>query len=215
MLLSHWLTFLVLTLLATASPGPNSILALSNGLYYGHKRALLTVAGSLLGLSILLAATLFGLHTLLQTYPFLLPIITTVGISYLIFLGISKYVSTHTKKENENRFAPKQHLSNVALFNEGFLVAISNPKILLFFSVFFTPFISPHDSKALQIAILSGTFFVCEALWQIIYSGCGNQLNRFFQHPVHYVRFNKITGIFFIGSACFITYTLIAEEFLR
>lgn len=212
--LSHWLTFLTLTLLATASPGPNSILALSNGLYYGHRRALLTVAGSLLGLFVLLLITLLGLHTLLKQYPIIFPTLALVGILYLLFLGISRYVSARTMSYEKNKTRCKKNSSSFFLFREGFLVAISNPKILLFFSVFFTPFISFDRSPTLQIIILAGTFFLCEALWQVIYTRCGEQLNHFFRHPKYYTVFNKITGLFFIGSACFITYTLIKQPLL-
>jgi threonine/homoserine/homoserine lactone efflux protein len=208
MLFSTWITFFTLTILATGSPGPNSILALSNGLYYGHKRALFTVAGSLIGLLLLFITTLLGLYTAFQKHPIVFSVISSIGILYMVYIGINKIKKSRVSFLNDEMREKRNDMTNKFLFKEGFLVAISNPKIILFFSIFFTPFISIQDSWHLQVTILACTFFFCEIFWQLIYTRCGEKLNDFFHHQQHYVIFNKITGGFFIGSACFIGYTL-------
>ncbi|EGG95411.1 transporter, LysE family [gamma proteobacterium IMCC1989] len=209
MLLTTWLTFLGLTIIATGSPGPGSILALSSGLYYGHKKALFTIAGSLFGLFLLFVITLVGLYALFNESPLFFKALASLGIFYLAYIGFKKWNQKTTSLYKHDNKQTKTLPSPFFLFKEGFLVAISNPKIILFFSVFFTPFIRTDKSWWQQITILAITFFICELVWQLTYALGGNKLNTLFSSPRHYVLFNKITGIFFIGSACFIAYSLV------
>jgi len=208
MLLSTWITFLGLTIFATGSPGPGSILALSSGLYYGRKRALFTIAGSLFGLLILFSITLYGLHFIFIARPLIFKILATVGVIYLFYNGLQWWQQRKIFTMEGNEKQSNGEKTNNGLFREGFFIAISNPKVILFFSVFFTPFISIENSWQTQITILGVTFFVCEFSWQLIYAFVGNKLNQYLNHANHYVLFNKITGAFFIGSACFLALNL-------
>ena len=213
MLFTTWITFLGLTIIATGSPGPGSILALSSGLYYGHQKALFTIAGSLLGLFLLFLITLIGLYTLFNEHPFFFKALASSGVAYLAYTGVKKWSQKKTPLYQHDKAPKKMLSSNLTLFKEGFLVAISNPKIILFFSIFFTPFIKTDNSWLLQITILAVTFFTCELIWQLIYALGGNKLNVLFKKKQHYVLFNKTTGLFFIFSACFIGYSLINNSF--
>jgi threonine/homoserine/homoserine lactone efflux protein len=203
----------VLTIIATGSPGPGSILALSSGLYYGHQKALFTIAGSLLGLFLLFLITLIGLYTLFSEHPLFFKTLASLGVAYLAYIGFKKWNQKQIPLYEYDETQKKIASSNFRLFKEGFLVAISNPKIILFFSIFFTPFITIDKSWLLQITILAVTFFTCEFIWQIIYALGGNKLNALFKNKQHYALFNKTTGLFFIFSACFIGYSLASDSF--
>jgi len=209
MLLTTWITFFGLTIIATGSPGPGSLLALSSGLYYGRKRSLFTIAGSLSGLLLLFFITLIGLYTLFKQQPFVFKLLALLGVIYLAYIGLTKWRQEYIPLDGPEMQPQKGALSNLALFRQGFLVAISNPKVILFFSIFFTPFISTDESWHVQMTILAVTFFACELSWQLVYAFGGDKLNSFFKHKRHYILFNKVTGIFFIGSACFIAYNLL------
>jgi len=208
MLFTTWITFLGLTILATGSPGPGSLLALSSGLYHGRKRALFTIVGSLLGLLLLFMVALIGLYTLFKQQPLFFKMLAFVGVFYLVYTGIKKWRQEIPFFVGPQARPSKSTLSNMALFKEGFLVAISNPKVILFFSIFFTPFISTQAPWAVQMTILAVTFFVCELSWQLVYAFAGDKLTTLFKHRQHYILFNRATGIFFLGSACFIAYNL-------
>ena len=130
MLLTTWLTFLGLTIIATGSPGPGAILALSSGLYYGHKKALFTIAGSLLGLFLLFLITLVGLYALFNESPLFFKALASLGIFYLAYIGFKKWNQKTTSLYKHDDKQKKTLPSPFSLFKEGFLVAISNPKEL-------------------------------------------------------------------------------------
>lgn len=53
---------------------------------------------------------------------------------------------------------------------QGFLVAISNPKTLIFFGAFFPQFIDPQGNYALQIAVMGATALVFAAISDSAYA---------------------------------------------
>jgi threonine/homoserine/homoserine lactone efflux protein len=48
------------------------------------------------------------------------------------------------------------------MFGQGFLVAVSNPKALIFFAAFLPQFIVPDVPYTAQLAVLGGTFVAVE-----------------------------------------------------
>ncbi|WP_163078694.1 LysE family translocator, partial [Acinetobacter baumannii] len=55
-------------------------------------------------------------------------------------------------------------------FLQGVLVALSNPKTLLFFGAFFPQFIDPARPHGLQIAVMGLTAMVCAAISDSAYA---------------------------------------------
>ena len=58
---------------------------------------------------------------------------------------------------------PRETASRLALYRGGFLVGISNPKLLVFAAAFFPQFIAPDAPWAPQFLLLVATFLAVEA----------------------------------------------------
>lgn len=54
--------------------------------------------------------------------------------------------------------------------SRGFLIGISNPKLILFAVAFLPQFINPAKAQVPQFAILVGSFAVIEAMWYGVYA---------------------------------------------
>ena len=93
MSLHDWFGFVVVSMVVTLSPGPGVIMALSNSLSHGPKRAMLGSLGNALGLLVVSTATSAGLGVLLQTSATAFLLLKVLGASYLIYLGIKQWKS--------------------------------------------------------------------------------------------------------------------------
>jgi len=165
MALDTWLLYLLASIGLSLTPGPNSLLALTHGALYGARRTLLTIIGGVFGFSALIALAMFGLTALLQASASVLTVLKWVGGAYLLWLGIQLWRSPALQLEVNTRAA---RLSNAAMFRQGLLSAMANPKVLLFYGAFLPQFIDPQRGLFLQFVIMAATFasveFVVEYL---------------------------------------------------
>ncbi|WAG81680.1 LysE family transporter [Metapseudomonas furukawaii] len=158
MALDTWLIYALATLGLSLTPGPNSLLALTHGALYGARRTLSTILGGVIGFSLLIALAMFGLGALLQASSDILLTLKWIGGAYLLWLGIQLWRS------------PPLHLGplsggglgDAALFRQGFLSAVSNPKVLLFYGAFLPQFLDPQASLLTQFFVMAATFAVAE-----------------------------------------------------
>ena len=91
-------------------------------------------------------------------------------------------------------------------FLQGFLVAISNPKTLIFFGAFFPQFIDPSGNYALQIAVMGVTALVFAAIsdsaYALVAGRAGSMLSA------HRVRLlSRISGGFLIGGGVWLAFS--------
>lgn len=161
MALHTWLIYLGAVIGLALTPGPNGLLALSHGARYGHRRALWTVSGGVLGFVLLMALSMFGLAALLLASVDALILLKWLGGAYLIWLGVQLWR------------APPLHLAALAptaarrgplLFRQGLLAAVSNPKVILFYAAFLPQFLDPAADLWLQFAVMALTFALVEGL---------------------------------------------------
>lgn len=171
MALHTWLIYLLAVVGLSITPGPNSLLVLSHGALYGHRRASFTVLGGALGFVLLIGLSMLGISALLQTVSGALTALKVVGGAYLCWLGFKLWRApaielTPVQTGNGNgagtgidTLAPR-----MTLFRQGFLAAVSNPKVLLFYGAFLPQFIDPGRSLLLQFAIMAVTFAAVEGV---------------------------------------------------
>lgn len=161
MALHTWLIYLTAVFGLSLTPGPNGLLALTHGALYGHRRALWTIGGGMLGFVLLMALSMFGLAALLKASAHALLVLKWLGAAYLIWLGIQLWRAPALHLTPLQSTAPRP---GVQLFRQGLLSALSNPKVILFFGAFLPQFLDPTRSLWLQFAVMAGTFAVVEGI---------------------------------------------------
>ncbi|SIQ33954.1 LysE family translocator [Aquipseudomonas alcaligenes] len=161
MALHTWLIYLTAVFGLSLTPGPNGLLALTHGALYGHRRALWTISGGMLGFVLLMALSMFGLAALLKASVHALLVLKWLGAAYLIWLGIQLWRAPALHLTPLQSTAPPP---GVQLFRQGLLSALSNPKVILFFGAFLPQFLDPTRSLWLQFAVMAGTFAIVEGI---------------------------------------------------
>ena len=84
--------------------------------------------------------------------------------------------------------------TNAALFRQGLLVAMTNPKSILFFTALFPQFIHPEAPVLPQFLALTSVFAACVLLSHIAYVLLARHTHRWFGTPRRARIFNRICG---------------------
>ncbi len=92
------------------------------------------------------------------------------------------------------------HHSAGKLFLDGFVLQISNPKAIVFFSALLPQFIDPHTSVVRQIIILGATSVLIEFSILLGYSIAAGRASEIARQP-RYARWtNRFAGGLLIGA---------------
>ena len=148
-------SFFISCIALALSPGPDNLFLFSLSLNEKKKHCFLFLFGLISGCLVHTLALIIGLNLIIEKVPLVLDFIKIIGFVYLIFLSI-KFL--FKKIENKNDLKKNQKIN---FYKTGFLMNVLNPKVFLFFSVFFPNFIFSNDiSFNLQILILGLIFII-------------------------------------------------------
>ena len=193
-----WVMFSAAAFLNIISPGPAVLLSISNGITSGYKAVIASSLGNIAGLFILSTVSMFGLGVILQTSAILFTVLKFIGAGYLIYLGIKKFRSTDTFITNETK-STFEKVEYVKKFKEAFLVAMTNPKAILFFIAFFPIFMDTNSPVALQFMIMTLTFMSLSFLSLVSYGLIAKSAKHWFKSESIVRVFHRVTGGIFIG----------------
>jgi threonine/homoserine/homoserine lactone efflux protein len=196
--LSTWLLFVGIALIATFSPGPAILLAITNSLSFGLRATCYSTLGNELGILFVSSITFLGLGTLLATSTSLFLILKTVGAGYLIYLGIRQWRAKNTFFSTVEKQQHAITQSNKQSFLQGFLIASTNPKAVLFFTALFPQFITLNESLILQFALLTATFTCLSACALISYGLLAQRSKKWLSNNKYTAYLNKLLGGIFI-----------------
>jgi len=159
--------FLGASLLLAVIPGPIVLYVVARSLTQGRRAGLMSVAGASIGTLVNAFATSFGLAALFATSAIVYSLFKYVGAAYLIYLGIKTLRATIDEKagtavEQALQSKSRQQAPTWPLFRDGFIVALFNPKTIIFFSAFLPQFMTEHGhgSTAMAQAMFLSTLFV-------------------------------------------------------
>jgi threonine/homoserine/homoserine lactone efflux protein len=158
-------TYLIACLIIVIVPGPTVTLIIANSLKHGTRAGLSNVAGTQLGLAIMIAVVGIGLSSVIAAMGQWFDWIRLAGAAYLIWLGWKMFRDGGSDAASRRSPVPRG-----GFFAQGCLVALSNPKTLLFFGAFFPQFIDPARDHGLQIIVMGVTAMIFAALSDSAYA---------------------------------------------
>lgn len=198
MTIEIWWLFFGAVFLLCGTPGPNMLHVMTRSVEFGLRRSAAAMAGCLVALVLVLSASAGGLTALLLALPGAFEVLRYGGVAYLLYLGVQAWRANIAPVDvAENNLAP--NTSPAKLFRGGFLIGISNPKLLLFAAAFLPQFVSANAPKAPQFAILVLTFAAAELFWYAVYGLAGGSLSTQLRKPSLKRAFNRVTGTIFVG----------------
>jgi threonine/homoserine/homoserine lactone efflux protein len=201
MSLHTWWLFVATVFVVSAIPGPNMLLVMTHGAQHGLHRASATMAGCLSALVLMLAVSAAGLGVFLEAWPAMFNALRMIGAAYLVYLGVKAWraPADEAAAGTADELAAKPARSRFALFRNGFLVAGSNPKAILFAAALLPQFIDAAQPKLPQFGVLVATFAVIEVSWYLVYAGFGTHIGAKLKSRSVARMFNRLTGGVFVG----------------
>ena len=186
-----WLQFATVCVAGAMSPGPSLALIIRNSITINRFAGFMTSAGHGLGMGVYAVFAVTGLSIILTANELLFQLIQIIGILFLLYLGFQFIF-----KKNEDIDKIKEQKS-INSFLQGFLIAIFNPKILIWFSAVFSQFVK-IDASFYSHSILVVTASVIDGIWYIIVSLVVTSygMNDFFQKRQGIIQ--KISGFILV-----------------
>ncbi|MHA1569035.1 MAG: LysE family translocator [Alphaproteobacteria bacterium] len=157
--------FLIATTALILMPGPIVSLVIANSVAHGTRIGLATVAGASAGNAALVAAGALGLGAVLTFLADIFDWVRWAGVVYLVYLGLRHWRAAMRGGGNAAAAAtraPRQ------AFWIGVVIAITNPKTILFYAAFFPQFIDSARAAGPQLAAMSVAFVVIA----VTFDGC-------------------------------------------
>ena len=174
-LVMNWAAFCSYVLLTAITPGPNTIMSMSNAAKYGFKKAFPFNVGVLLGCLVVMGLCAAFSSLLYEFIPAVKPYMLVLGAAYILWLAWGIWRDKpHAQKKN--RFTRTNTIA------AGAALQFVNVKVILYGITSLSSFVLPHyDSVAvlaLFCVILSVTGFLCTLLWALF----GAVFERFFKN---------------------------------
>jgi threonine/homoserine/homoserine lactone efflux protein len=195
MSMQAYLAFVAACIALALLPGPIVTLVIANGLRHGTRAALTNILGVQVGLLIVIGILAVGLTSLMATMGYWFNWVRFAGAAYLVWLGIKLIRSP---VEGVDTDAPPPPPRGGFLL-QGFVVALSNPKLLVFFGAFIPQFMDMSKDHLSQVSVLGITFMVLAGLTDGIYALLAGRARSFFSaRRTRMV--SRVSGGFMIGG---------------
>lgn len=193
MTLEAYIAFCIAAIAIVIVPGPTVTIVIANSLKHGTRAGLLNVAGTQAGLLVWMAIAIAGLASAITYMGVWFDVLRIAGAAYLIWLGI-KLVRSKGQLTSAAATAPRG-----GFFFQGFVVILSNPKVLLVFGALIPQFISKDGDYLNQLVLLGLSFMVIATVFDSLYAfAAGNAGSWLSQKRVRFVEVSS--GLCLIGG---------------
>lgn len=190
--MENLIALIAATVLLILFPGPNAALIVANSLRHGTRIGVITSLGTTVGIALQLAIVIAGMAALIERVADALTWIKWLGVVYLLWIGVRRW------NEPSDDLAGVWAQSRSRAFWRGVVMAIINPKTLLFNAAFLPQFVGETTDPGGQLLLIAGVFLsvivVGDALWAVFAGAARAWLKRIGRWH------KRISGGFMIGA---------------
>ena len=186
------IALVVATAVLVLIPGPNVALIVANTLQHGLRAGAVTVLGTTAGIAIQLLLVLAGLSALIQAAASALLFIKWLGVLYLLSLAVV------TWRRPASDLSGVQPDKTPKVFRHGLLLAIVNPKVLLFNAAFLPQFVAAAGNVTLQLLVVAAVYLSVIVLGDMLWVGFASSARRALSRIGH-LR-NRMTAVFLMAA---------------
>ena len=176
-------------------------LAMTLGMSIGVRRTMWMMMGELIGVSIVAIAAVLGVAGIMHNYPAVFELLHWLGGAYLAYIGINMWRSKGKMSLGESK---PYDVSRHALFSQGLITAIANPKGWAFMISLLPPFISVEREVAPQLATLVSIIMLTEFTSMMAYAAGGKSLRLFLSRGDNIKWMNRIAGSLMMAVGCWL-----------
>ena len=195
-IVGYW-SFVLSAVLLNMTPGSDTIYVLTRSAVGGRNAGIVSALGISGGILVHTVLASFGLSVILAQSPLAFNIVKYAGAAYLVFLGIKAIIS---KKPLFSDNGEAANASPFALFRQGMLTNLLNPKLALFFLALLPQFVAPDNTYgALPFLLLGLTFFTTSTIWSLFLAFIASFASKLLQKNEKVSRAaGKVSGIIYI-----------------
>ena len=160
-----WVPVTLACALGAMSPGPSLAVVVNHTLAHGRVAGCYAAISHGLGVGVYALITVFGLAVVIQRNQEIFDITQLLGCLFLLLMAAKILFSTPTVIDTGLPVASRS--SSIKAIGDGFLIALINPKILLFFTALFSQFVRLESDlweKLILVLIASGV----DAFWYLL-----------------------------------------------
>jgi threonine/homoserine/homoserine lactone efflux protein len=196
--LANLLAFAGVALLLIAIPGPSVLFVVGRSISLGRRGGLLSVYGNAAGEGVHVIAVALGLGVLVAESAVLFTIVKLLGAAYLVHLGVQ---TIRRRKAAGTAAVPAPEHGTGALFRQGFLVGLSNPKSIVFLAAVLPQFVDRQlGAVPLQLGVLGAIFVVLAVLSDSLWALLAGTARRWFSgSPKRLQHLDTTGGVVMIG----------------
>jgi threonine/homoserine/homoserine lactone efflux protein len=192
------LTFAVVALLLTLTPGLDTALVLRAALTRSRRDAAATAAGIVAGLFVWGAAAAVGVSALLTASQTAYDVLRFAGAAYLVWFGIRLVVrAVRGTLAAEPDGPPGSSPWRAA--RQGLATNLLNPKVGVFYVALLPQFLPSGSSPLLVGLLLAGVHALISVAWFAVLIGLASALGRRLRRPATVRAIDGITGTTLIG----------------
>jgi threonine/homoserine/homoserine lactone efflux protein len=194
------LAFAGVAALLAMTPGPDMATVTRNGLAYGRRGVVLTSVGIGTALACWTCATALGVAAVLAASAVLFTVLKLAGAAYLAYLGIRSLLdSRHPRPPSD---LSKAHLAPARrLYRIGFLSAILNPKLGVFFVTLLPQFVHPGQPVLARLLLLGLIFSSIGMLWLAVWGLAVTRARDAIDTPRVKAWMERVSGVVLVGFA--------------
>ncbi|KIN62112.1 LysE family protein [Sulfitobacter noctilucicola] len=185
--------FVPAALIMNMTPGADMLFCMGQGLRSGPKAAVMASAGIAAGGMVQVTLAGLGLGALVAAHPWAFDVIRWIGVGYLI------YLAWQVLRQRDNSHTQAKGLGIWRAFGTGFIVNLTNPKIILFVLAFIPQFVVPDAGSVLGQFLVFGAVlglggFVINGVMGIFAARISNRTGRY-SRPFAWVSAGIFAGL--------------------
>ena len=195
--LQNFAVFAFAALMLNITPGNDMIFVSTHATSHGIRAGIMASLGIAVGCLVHIFAAVVGISAIVAKSAFLFDAIKYFGAAYLIYIGLKSVFSKTQKFDIE---VVEKKKTNFAVFKQGVVTNVLNPKVALFFLAFLPQFVPPQYEHTWFLILILGLWFnfsgtIVNILVAIAFGKAGNFLN---QNPSFVKWQEKFTGVILI-----------------
>ncbi len=195
------LSFYFIVMVFALTPGPGVVALIARVLNQGWSVFIPLGLGMCLGDACYILLTVFGLSKLAASWGAAFLAVRLLGAAYFIYLGYKMWTS---KARAQWGAVASTHTEWLETLLQGFLIAISNPKVILFYVAFLPTLLNLTQltMTGVVLALLITALAVMSALG-IVAAGAGSLRQRFKSESAQ-IKLNRASGSIMVFAGLYI-----------
>lgn len=187
-----WAVFALFWMVFVASPGPNAVNCINNGMTYGFRRSMWAVLAILTQATAFLILSALGVTALIAASPSLFFWIKIAGALFLIFLGVRGWIRAGVVVANPVT-------GGRSIYMRALAIATINAKSVLGYLAAFTQFIQPDVPIWGQMSLIMPTALCITGLSYTGYTALGAWLGGLAMGAIMNKGFRRGMAVVFIA----------------